>query len=86
MERNLRKERIGVVTSNKMDKSITVLIERRVRHPLYGKIIKLSKRYHAHDPSNECREGDLVAIEECRPLSRTKAWRVSKLLTRAEAI
>jgi len=53
---------------------------------LYGKIIKLSKKYHAHDASNECREGDLVAIEECRPLSRTKSWRVSKLLTKAEAV
>jgi small subunit ribosomal protein S17 len=76
----------GRVVSDKMDKTVTVLVERKVTHPLYGKIIKLSKRYHAHDPSNECREGDLVAIEECRPLSRTKAWRVSKLLTRAEAI
>jgi len=76
----------GRVVSDKMDKTVTVLVERKVTHPLYGKIIKLSKKYHAHDSSNECREGDLVAIEECRPLSRTKAWRVSKLLTKAEAI
>jgi len=76
----------GRVVSDKMDKTVTVLVERKVTHPLYGKIIKLSKKYHAHDDANECREGDLVAIEECRPLSRTKSWRVSKLLTKAEAV
>lgn len=76
----------GRVVSDKMDKTVTVLVERKVTHPLYGKIIKLSKKYHAHDASNECREGDLVAIEECRPLSRTKSWRVSKLLIKAEAV
>jgi len=73
----------GRVVSDKMDKTVTVLIERRVTHPLYGKIVTRSKKYHAHDESNECKEGDLVTIEECRPISRTKAWRVSKLLERA---
>jgi small subunit ribosomal protein S17 len=75
----------GRVVSDKMDKTVTVLIERRVTHPLYGKIITRSKKYHAHDESNECKEGDLVTIEECRPISRTKSWRVAKLLERARA-
>jgi small subunit ribosomal protein S17 len=63
-----------------------VLITRRVKHPLYGKIVTRSKKYHAHDEKNECHEGDLVAIEECRPLSRTKAWRVSQLLEKARVV
>ncbi len=75
----------GRVVSDKMDKTVTVLIERRVIHPLYGKIITRSKKYHAHDESNECKEGDLVTIEECRPLSRTKSWRVAKLVERVRA-
>jgi small subunit ribosomal protein S17 len=75
----------GRVVSDKMNKTVTVLIERRVTHPLYGKIITRSKKYHAHDESNECKEGDLVIIEECRPLSRTKSWRVAKLLERSRA-
>ena len=76
----------GRVVSDKMDKTITVLIERRVTHPLYGKIVTRSKKYHAHDEKNECHEGDLVTIEECRPISKTKAWRVAKLLEKGQAI
>jgi small subunit ribosomal protein S17 len=73
----------GRVVSNKMDKTVTVLVERRVKHPVIGKIIRLSKKYHAHDENNECNEGDTVQIEESRKLSRTKAWKVSKLVERA---
>ena len=73
----------GRVVSNKMDKTVTVLVERRVKHPLYGKIIRLSKKYHAHDEANAYSEGDMVTIEECRPLSKTKAWRVTTLVERA---
>jgi len=73
----------GRVVSDKMDKTVTVLITRRVTHPLYGKIVTRSRKYHAHDEKNECHEGDLVTIEECRPLSRTKAWRVSQLVEKA---
>jgi small subunit ribosomal protein S17 len=76
----------GRVVSDKMDKTVTVLVERRVTHPLYGKIVTRSKKYHAHDESNECKEGDLVAIEECRPVSRTKNWRVAKRLVRAKTV
>lgn len=73
----------GRVVSNKMDKTVTVLVERRVKHPVIGKVIRLSKKYHAHDENNECHEGDTVQIEESRKLSRTKAWKVSKLIERA---
>jgi small subunit ribosomal protein S17 len=73
----------GRVVSNKMDKTVTVLVERRVKHPVIGKVIRLSKKYHAHDENNECNEGDTVQIEESRKLSRTKAWKVSKLIERA---
>ena len=76
----------GRVVSDKMDKTVTVLVARRVKHPLYGKIVTRSKKYHAHDATNECHEGDLVLIEECRPLSKTKAWRVSKLLEKSAAV
>jgi small subunit ribosomal protein S17 len=75
----------GRVVSDKMDKTVTVLVERRVTHPMYGKIMKLSKKYHAHDEKNECHEGDTVLIEECRPISKTKAWRVAKLVEKARA-
>jgi small subunit ribosomal protein S17 len=75
----------GRVVSDKMDKTVTVLVERRVTHPMYGKIMTRSKKYHAHDEKNECGEGDLVQIEECRPLSRTKSWKVAKLLEKARA-
>lgn len=72
----------GKVVSNKMDKSITVLIERRVKHPKYGKFVRKSSRIHAHDEANQCREGDVVTIEECRPISRTKAWRLVEVIER----
>ena len=75
----------GRVVSDKMDKTVTVLVERRVTHPMYAKIMTRSKKYHAHDEKNECGEGDLVLIEECRPLSRTKSWRIAKLLEKARA-
>jgi len=75
----------GRVVSDKMDKTVTVLIERRVTHPMYGKVMTRSKKYHAHDQGNECHEGDVVQIEECRPISRTKAWRVVKLVGKAKA-
>jgi small subunit ribosomal protein S17 len=68
-----------------MDKTVTVLIERKIKHPLLGKIMRVSKKYHAHDETNECNQGDVVVIEECRPLSKTKSWRVSKLLEKAQA-
>lgn len=73
----------GRVVSDKMNKTVTVLVERRVKHPVIGKVIRLSKKYHAHDENNECHEGDTVQIEESRKLSRTKAWTVSKLIERA---
>lgn len=76
----------GRVVSDKMDKTVTVLIERRVTHPLYSKIMTRSKKYHAHDETNEIKEGDLVMIEECRPLSKTKAWKVTKLVEKSKAI
>ena len=76
----------GRVVSDKMNKTVTVLVERRVTHPLYGKFITRSKKYHAHDESNECKEGDLVTIEECRPISRSKSWRVAKLVARATTV
>jgi len=77
---------IGRVVSDKMDKTVTVLIERRVKHPMYDKIIVRSRKYHAHNKNNEAKSGDLVQIEECRPLSKTKAWTVTKLLEKAVAI
>ncbi len=73
----------GRVSSNKMDKTVTVIVERLVRHPVYGKYIRRSTKLHAHDEQNECQEGDTVVIEQCRPLSRTKAWRLVKVLDRA---
>lgn len=73
----------GRVVSDKMNKTVTVLVERRVKHPVIGKVIRLSKKYHAHDENNECHEGDLVEIQESRPVSKTKSWRVSKLIERA---
>jgi small subunit ribosomal protein S17 len=76
----------GRVVSDKMVKTVTVLIERRMKHPLYGKYITQTKKYHAHDENSECHEGDLVEIEECRPLSKTKAWRVTKLLEKARVV
>jgi len=76
----------GVVVSDKMNKTVTVLVERKVKHPLYGKIIRLSKKYHAHDENNDFHPGDIVVIEECRPISRTKTWNVSSIIQRAQAV
>ncbi len=76
----------GRVISNKMNKTITVQVDRRIRHPLYGKIVTRHTKLHAHDESNECKQGDLVQIEECRPLSKTKAWRLVKVLERAREV
>lgn len=75
----------GRVTSNKMDKTVTVLIERRVQHPLYKKYVRRSTKVHAHDQNNECREGDVVTISQCRPMSKTKSWRVVGVVERAES-
>ena len=83
VKRNQRKERTGIVVSDKMDKTVTVLVERKVQHPLYKKVIKKSKKYMADNPNNEAREGDLVKIQETRPLSKNKCWRVSKILKKA---
>ena len=77
---------IGRVVSDKMDKTVTVLVERRVKHPMYDKIIVRSKKYNAHSEANEAKQGDLVEIQECRPLSKSKSWTVSKLLEKAVAI
>ena len=84
MERNLRKERIGVVVSNKMDKSIVVLVERKVKHPKYGKFVKKSTKFMAHDEKNECNIGDTVRILETRPLSKNKCWRMVEIVERAK--
>ena len=82
--RNLRKERTGVVTSNKMDKSITVAIKWKEKHPIYGKFVNKTKKYHAHDEKNECGIGDTVKIMETRPLSKTKRWRLVQISERAK--
>ena len=84
MERNLRKERIGIVTSNKMEKSIVVSIERKVKHGLYGKFVKKTSRFIAHDEKNTCNEGDMVRIMEIRPLSKNKNWRLVEIIERAK--
>jgi len=82
--RKLRKQRVGVVTSTKMDKTITVLIERKIKHPIYGKFMKKSKKFTAHNENNECNEGDTVKIMETRPLSKKKRWRLVEILERAK--
>ena len=84
MERNLRKERIGVVTSNKMEKSIVVMVERKVKHPLYGKFIKKATKFIAHDQENTCNEGDTVKIMETRKMSKNKNWRLVEIIERAK--
>jgi small subunit ribosomal protein S17 len=76
----------GRIVSDKMEKTVTVLVERRVKHPLYGKVITRSKKYHAHDEKNEYHEGDTVVIEECRPLAAAKSWKVVKLLDKARLV
>jgi small subunit ribosomal protein S17 len=82
-ETRLKRTLTGIVTSDKMDKTVTVLVERKVKHPLLGKIIRVSKKYHAHDETNEFHAGDVVTIEECRPIAKSKSWRVAKLVERA---
>jgi small subunit ribosomal protein S17 len=84
MERNLRKERVGVVVSNKMDKSIVLKVERKVKHPLYGKFVKKSTKFMAHDEKNECNIGDTVRIMETRPLSKNKCWRLVEIVEKAK--
>ena len=83
-ERNLRKIRTGVVRGSKMDKTITVAVERRVKHPIYGKFVKKTTRFHAHDEKNECGVGDIVKIMETRPLSKTKRWRLVEIVEKAK--
>jgi len=82
--RNLRKQKSGVVVSNKMDKTITVQVERRLMHPIYGKFVKRSKKFFAHDEENTCNVGDKVRIMETRPLSKMKRWRLVEILERAK--
>ena len=83
-QRRLRKERVGVVCSNKMDKTITVAVKWKEKHPIYGKFVNKTKKYHAHDEKNECNIGDTVRIMETRPLSRTKRWRLVNIIERAK--
>lgn len=82
--RNLRKERIGVVFSNKMEKTITVTVKWKEKHPIYGKFVNKTKKFHAHDEKNDCNIGDTVRIMETRPLSKTKRWRVIEVMERAK--
>jgi small subunit ribosomal protein S17 len=82
--RNLRKEKTGRVTSNKMDKSITVIVESKMKHPIYGKFVSKSTKFMAHDEKNECGIGDLVTIAETRPLSKSKNWRLVEIIERAK--
>ena len=83
-ERNLRKTKLGVVSSNRMDKTITVSVERKVKHPLYGKFVKKSTKFHAHDEKNECSIGDTVKIMETRPISKTKRWRLVEVVEKVK--
>jgi len=83
-EKKLRKQRVGVVSSNKMDKSITIVVERKLRHPIYGKFVKKTKKFAVHDENNECNEGDTVRIMETRPLSKRKRWRLVEIIERAK--
>ena len=84
MERNLRKERIGLVVSNKMDKTIVVAVETQEKHPIYGKFVKKTTKFVAQDDKNECREGDKVRIMETRPLSKTKRWRLVEIVEKVK--
>ena len=83
-KRNLRKERVGVVTSNKMEKSIVVSVEIKEKHPMYGKFVNKTKKFHAHDETNDCNIGDTVKIMETRPLSKSKCWRLVEIIERAK--
>lgn len=82
--RNLRKERVGVVVSNKMDKTIVVAVKRKVKHPIYGKFVKKTTKFYAHDEKNDCNIGDVVRIMETRPLSKNKCWRLVEITERAK--
>ena len=84
MERNLRKERVGLVTGDKMQKSITVAVERKVKHPIYGKFVQKTTKLTAHDEQNDCNVGDTVKIMETRPLSKSKRWRLVEIVKRAK--
>lgn len=84
MERNLRKERIGQVVSNKMQKSITIAVERKVKHPIYGKFVRKTTKLTAHDENNDCNIGDTVKVSETRPLSKNKRWRLVEIIERAK--
>ena len=84
VDRNLRKTRTGVVSSNKMDKTITVKVERKVKHPIYGKFVKKTTGFHAHDEKNECSIGDLVRIMETRPMSKLKRWRLVEVIEKVK--
>ena len=84
MDRNLRKERIGVVSSDKMEKSVVVSEVKKVKHPVYGKFVLKTKKYVAHDEKNDCNEGDTVKIMETRPMSKTKKWRIVEIIERAK--
>ena len=81
-----KQTKVGVVVSNKMNKTVVVAVEDRVKHPLYGKVVTRSNKYHVHDEKNEYKEGDLVEIEACRKLAKTKAWRVRRLIEKAKLI
>ena len=83
-KKSLRKERIGVVTSNKMDKTITVAVKWKEKHPIYGKFVNKTKKYHAHDEKNECNIGDTVRLRETRPLSKLKRWRLVEIIERVK--
>ncbi|MDR2578635.1 MAG: 30S ribosomal protein S17 [Chitinispirillales bacterium] len=82
--RNNRKERVGVVVSDKMEKSVVVNVERQLMHPIYGRTVRIKKRYVAHDETNDCKVGDMVRITETRPLSKTKKWRIVEVIERAK--
>ena len=83
---NLKRTLTGTVVSDKMNKTVTVLVERKVKHPVLGKVVRVSKKYHAHDENDEFHQGDVVMVEECRPIAKTKAWRVTKLLEKASEV
>jgi len=85
-QNTVKRTLFGRVVSDKMNKTVTVLVERKVKHPVYGKVLTRSKKYHAHDEQNEFHEGDLVEIEECRPIAKTKAWRVTRLLEKSRGV
>lgn len=83
---SLKRTLTGTVVSDKMNKTVTVLVERKVKHPMLGKIVSVSKKYHAHDENDEFHQGDVVMIEECRPIAKTKAWRVTRLVEKSDTV